>query len=62
MIAVTSPCVRNCCLNNSDICLGCFRSLDEILLWGSTDTSNDQKQYISNKAKKRKQDYEQISP
>jgi uncharacterized protein len=30
---VMSPCVRNCCLNEQDICLGCFRSLDEIKQW-----------------------------
>ncbi len=28
-----SPCVRNCCLNEKDICLGCFRHLDEITGW-----------------------------
>jgi predicted Fe-S protein YdhL (DUF1289 family) len=30
---VQSPCVRNCCLNDSDICVGCFRSLVEITRW-----------------------------
>jgi predicted Fe-S protein YdhL (DUF1289 family) len=30
---VESPCVRNCCLNDEDICLGCFRSLEEIKFW-----------------------------
>ncbi|MHB1237876.1 MAG: DUF1289 domain-containing protein [Gallionella sp.] len=30
-----SPCVRNCCLNDDDICLGCFRSLEEITRWGT---------------------------
>jgi len=28
-----SPCIRNCCLNEKDICLGCFRHLDEITGW-----------------------------
>ena len=28
-----NPCVRNCCLDDNDICLGCFRTLDEILGW-----------------------------
>jgi predicted Fe-S protein YdhL (DUF1289 family) len=28
-----SPCVRNCCLDERDICLGCGRLLDEILRW-----------------------------
>lgn len=32
---ITSPCVRNCCLDKQDICLGCHRSLQEILDWGS---------------------------
>jgi len=30
---VPSPCVRNCCLDENDICLGCFRSISEILRW-----------------------------
>ncbi|NOQ16723.1 MAG: DUF1289 domain-containing protein [Methyloprofundus sp.] len=30
---IESPCIRNCCLNNEDICLGCFRSLNEITGW-----------------------------
>lgn len=30
---VESPCVRNCCLNDDDICLGCGRSLREITQW-----------------------------
>lgn len=31
---VKSPCVRSCCLDDADICMGCFRSLDEIKVWG----------------------------
>jgi len=27
------PCVRKCCLDDNNICLGCFRSLDEIVQW-----------------------------
>lgn len=30
---VQSPCVRNCCLNNHDICVGCGRHLTEITGW-----------------------------
>ena len=30
-----SPCVRNCCLDQQDICLGCGRSIDEITAWHS---------------------------
>ena len=31
--AVPSPCVRNCCLDEWGICLGCQRSLAEICGW-----------------------------
>ncbi|MCA1804825.1 MAG: DUF1289 domain-containing protein [Xanthomonadaceae bacterium] len=35
---IASPCVRNCCLDEQDICLGCGRSLAEITAWsGSSD-------------------------
>jgi predicted Fe-S protein YdhL (DUF1289 family) len=51
MTQINSPCVRNCCLNEQDICLGCFRSLDEIKLWGRSDTSTQQKtQILANSA------------
>jgi predicted Fe-S protein YdhL (DUF1289 family) len=32
-----SPCVRNCCLDDDLICLGCFRSFEEIKEWGVVD-------------------------
>ncbi len=35
--AVQSPCIRNCCLDDFDVCLGCFRSIDEIKEWGVVD-------------------------
>lgn len=28
-----SPCVRNCCLDENEVCLGCGRLLEEILAW-----------------------------
>ncbi|MGV2873323.1 DUF1289 domain-containing protein [Colwellia sp. E150_009] len=28
-----SPCVRNCCLDQNDICLGCYRHISEIIGW-----------------------------
>ncbi len=30
---IESPCQRNCCLNDQDVCLGCFRTLSEITEW-----------------------------
>ncbi|MGJ0430827.1 DUF1289 domain-containing protein [Methylobacter sp.] len=35
--SIPSPCIRQCCLNKADICLGCFRSLDEIISWTKVD-------------------------
>lgn len=32
-IGEENPCVRNCCLDDNNICLGCGRSLPEILEW-----------------------------
>jgi predicted Fe-S protein YdhL (DUF1289 family) len=31
--SIDSPCVRNCCLDGQDICMGCGRHLNEILQW-----------------------------
>lgn len=33
------PCVRNCCLDDDDVCLGCARTLDEIRGWNEADES-----------------------
>lgn len=37
MTTVESPCIRNCCLNDEDICVGCYRSLAEITRWSLVD-------------------------
>ena len=34
---VSSPCVSICVLDDNDICVGCFRSGDEITDWGMLD-------------------------
>ena len=34
---VASPCRRQCCLDDQDVCLGCGRTLAEILAWGQAD-------------------------
>ena len=31
--APPSPCVRNCCLDHEDVCLGCNRTIQEICGW-----------------------------
>ena len=39
--APPSPCVRNCCLDDDDVCMGCFRTIREICDWHSA--TNEQK-------------------
>ena len=56
MKTLNSPCVRNCCLDPNDICLGCFRSLDEIMQWGRSETTPEQKiQTLANCAKRQQE-------
>jgi uncharacterized protein len=50
-----SPCIRNCCLDDDDTCLGCFRSLEEIKEWGLVD--DPRREAILNNAKQRRADY-----
>lgn len=52
-----SPCIRNCCLDEHDVCLGCFRSLDEITGWTQADEQTRQR-FLTN-AKSREQHYRQ---
>jgi len=49
-----SPCICNCCLNEKDICLGCFRSLNEITGWSQA-TDSRKKAIIVNSDLRRKQ-------
>lgn len=56
--APQSPCVRNCCLDNDDICLGCFRSLGEITEWGQA-TPDRRKVILDNCQNRRKRYKEQ---
>lgn len=37
-----SPCVRNCCLDENDVCLGCGRLLEEILRWRSASVTEQE--------------------
>lgn len=51
MAEITSPCVRNCCLGKDDVCLGCFRTIEEIIRWG--DANDEEKRMILVKANER---------
>ncbi|WP_124949594.1 DUF1289 domain-containing protein [Sulfuriferula thiophila] len=49
---VASPCVRDCCLNEDDVCLGCFRSIGEITQWSEASDALRQ-QFLGNAAQRR---------
>jgi len=49
---VPSPCVRNCCLDEADVCLGCGRTIDEILRWQKA--TNAEREAIVRKAAERR--------
>ena len=49
---VQSPCIRNCCLNEVDVCVGCHRTLTDIMQWGAA--SSAQRTQILAAAKVRK--------
>lgn len=48
-----SPCIRHCCLDDRDICLGCGRSLQEILDWHGA--SDDDRRAILQRAEQRRE-------
>jgi predicted Fe-S protein YdhL (DUF1289 family) len=53
-VVIKSPCVNICCLDEKDICLGCYRSCDEICKWGAM--NNEQRKNVMKKVAEREQD------
>jgi len=51
---VASPCVSICVLNEQDICLGCFRSAEEVTDWFMADDT--EKKRILERAEKRRRE------
>lgn len=57
---IKSPCVRNCCLDHKDICLGCFRHISEITGWGTA--TDERKKQLLELAQERKKNYKLVMP
>jgi uncharacterized protein len=36
---IESPCIRQCTLDDQDVCVGCFRTITEICGWSAMDDS-----------------------
>lgn len=51
--ALASPCVSVCALDDNDICMGCYRSADEITDWFMA--SDEQKILMLQRAKERRE-------
>ncbi|MCV6625615.1 MAG: DUF1289 domain-containing protein [Cellvibrionaceae bacterium] len=49
-----SPCVSICVLNDDDICTGCYRSGEEIGLWGTMDNEQKLEVFAQMKVRARK--------
>ena len=49
---IASPCVGRCGLNEDDICVGCFRTREEVTGWAEAD--NQERLAIINNSKQRK--------
>ena len=48
---VPSPCVSICALDDNNVCLGCYRSGEEISRWG--EMSNEEKRAVMDKVGER---------
>ncbi len=33
MFDIKKPCIRQCCLDEKDVCMGCYRTLDDMRVW-----------------------------
>ncbi len=53
--SVEKPCIKRCCLNEKDVCMGCFRTLDDMKHWHKADRS--EKVVMLNHAKEREAAY-----
>ncbi|HFQ62227.1 MAG TPA: DUF1289 domain-containing protein [Epsilonproteobacteria bacterium] len=53
MPSIEKPCIRKCCLNKEDICMGCFRSLNDMKIWHKA--SVEEKRHMLQLASKRKE-------
>ena len=36
-VLIASPCISICALDENDVCVGCYRSAEEIIRWSQAD-------------------------
>lgn len=52
MADINKPCIKQCCLNEEEICLGCFRTFNDMCLWNKS--SIEEKKEMMQRAERRK--------
>ncbi len=52
---INKPCIRQCCLNEEDVCLGCFRTFDDMLQWNKANA--EEKMKMLRMAEQRRKDH-----
>ncbi|MCD8523908.1 MAG: DUF1289 domain-containing protein [Saccharospirillaceae bacterium] len=57
---VRSPCVNICALDDNDLCVGCYRSGEEISRWGRY--SDDERRAVLQKVAERERDAMNYTP
>ena len=50
-VLIASPCISICALDENDVCVGCYRSAQEITRWSNAD--NPERQQILTSAAER---------
>ena len=55
MSNINKPCIRQCCLNEEDVCLGCFRTFDDMLIWNKS--NEEEKTKMLKMAEERKKEH-----
>ncbi|WP_392386698.1 DUF1289 domain-containing protein [Marinomonas primoryensis] len=51
---IKSPCIRQCCLGTDDVCVGCYRTITEIMDWHQS-TKNQKKDILTRCLLRKKQ-------
>lgn len=55
MIDINKPCIKKCCLNEDDVCLGCFRTFDDMCRWNKANI--EEKTQMLKVAQRRKKEH-----
>jgi len=53
--SIHKPCIRQCCLDEHDVCMGCYRTLYDMRVWHGS--SDKEKIHMLHLAKERKAEY-----